>query len=92
MQSLRTWLSSAKWHEHHPVDDPKFYDFIAAVWDETQRLWDEIAAKDLIASEAEECHPELKHLVPQAVTRAHEEGTLILDFLCRMKEQGRNLA
>lgn len=92
MAALRAWLGGAHWFGHHPADDDRFYGFIAAVWDEVGGLWNEKEAKEIIAAEARAINPNQEPLIPDTVKRAHDEGTLILEFLAVMKQNGRTFS
>ncbi len=90
-RALKRWLSPDTWYKWHPIDDPRFYDFILAIWDDDQGLWDEALARETMTRVALELHPGFEDLVEKTVEGRHSEGTLILDFLCRMKERGRQI-
>ena len=89
--ALQTWLVSPKWYCGHPRDDLKFFDFVGSAWDDEQSLWDEAMVREKIARAAQEFNEGQEHLITQGVDRAMPMGTLLLDFLCRMKANGRVL-
>lgn len=90
MAALRSWLSPETSHKWHPIDDGRFYEFIHAVWQEKQTLWDESEARETIERVYRELHPnDGDELVTRVAQKRREEGSLILDYLSHLMEVGR---
>lgn len=84
MVKLRNWVGLSTYYKHHPLDDDRFYSFIAAIWNEKQCLWDEQSASDIMENEAKKLHPEDNDaLIEKVVSERRSEGTLILEFLSK---------
>ena len=91
-EALRAWLGPATAHTEHHLDNARFYKFITQVWRVCQGLWDEALARDRIAAAARELHPDWpEDLVTEIVETRRQQGTLILDFLSSLREQGEPL-
>ena len=89
MEELRTWLAPGTWYKNHPCDDSRFYVFVASVWNDEHRLWDEAAAREIIANKAVELHPNSNDLAKEVAAKRISEGTSILDFLSLLRAEGR---
>jgi hypothetical protein len=91
--ALRVWISSLTAHKEHPLDDARFYQFIAQVWRVRQGLWDEALARERMKVAAQELHPDWpEDLVNKIVETRRQQGTLILDFLSSLREHGKLLS
>lgn len=90
MKALDSWLAPDTAYKGHPIDDTRFYVFVGHVWRDTRGLWDESQARELLKGKIEELHSDWPpDLVDEVVERARSEGTLILDFLCGLKDTGK---
>jgi len=86
MEMLDSWIGLDTAHEHHGNDEVIFYLFIAHVWKDYHRAWDETEAKDILKRKAEEYHPEWSsELISKMVEERTKTGTLILEFLRHLK-------
>lgn len=93
MNALERWLGPSTAYKEHPLDDARFYSFVAQVWCERQGLWDESLAREEMAKAAKRLHPEWSlDLISGFVEKRHEQGTLILDFLSSLREHGEVLS
>ena len=89
MAALHKWLGMSTWYKWHPIDNGRFYEFIHAVWEELHGLWDEQWAREIMEREARELYPEYTDvLITESVQRRREEGSLILDYLSHLREEG----
>jgi hypothetical protein len=87
--ALRAWLAPSTAHTEHPLDDARFYNFIAQVWRARQGIWDETVAKERMSAAARDLHPDWPaDLVSKLVETRRQQGTLILNFLASLREQG----
>jgi len=86
MQALNDWLSPETWYKEHPIDDGRFFVFVASVWSDVHRIWDEAAAREIIASHARDLHPGFDELSTKVAEKRVSQGTLILDFLSNLSE------
>ena len=90
MAALRKWLGPETSYKWHPLDNGRFYEFIHAVWLEHQRLWDESLAREIMEREARTLHPEWgPELIGEMIEKRRSEGSLILDYLSHLREQGK---
>jgi hypothetical protein len=88
-EALREWLSPETAHAHHEIDDARFYDFIACVWIDEQRIWDEGVARDNMKQIAILLHPSWPpDTIENFINDRLSEGTTILDFLLNAKKKG----
>ena len=88
--ALRAWLAPSTAHKEHPVDDARFYRFIAEVWRAHHGLWDEALVRDRIAAVATVLHPDwAEEIVAKIVESRRKHGTLILDFLTSLHERNK---
>jgi hypothetical protein len=93
MKALERWLRPSTAYKEHPIDDARFYGFIAQVWFECQGLWDEDLAREEMTSTAKRLHPEWPDdLISGFVEDRKEQGTLILDFLSSLRANGEVLS
>ena len=92
MKALQAWLGPDTGLKGEMAEDDRFYDFVLAVWDELQTLWNEAQARETIIREAESLHPDAdKDSIIEIAEARIAEGTLILEFLMRAKASGRCL-
>ena len=90
MKSLHTWLVKDTWYKWHPIDNVRFYLFIGHVWKDCHGLWDEATAREIMISKAKKLHPDLSpDCLDEIMEKRKSEGTLILDFLCELKDQNK---
>ncbi len=89
MQALEHWLGPETWYKRHPIDDARFHVFIASVWNDEHRIWDEVQAREIIRQEARRLHPGSDQLAAQVAEKRVTEGTTILDFLWHLREEKR---
>lgn len=88
-EGLRAWLAPSTAHTEHPLDSARFYRFIAQVWRVRQGIWDETLAKERMSAVARDLHPDWpESLVTEIVETRRRQGTLILDFLTSLRDQG----
>lgn len=86
-QKLRDWLGAETSYKFHPIDDERFYEFIASVWREKRGIWDESQALEAMLREAKRLHSEWgEDLIQTFVEERLSQGTLILDFLTSIEE------
>ena len=89
--ALHNWLAPETSYKTHPIDDIRFFVFIGYVWKDTHQLWDESGIRDILRQKIKELHPDWpSELTEDVIERARSKGTLILDFLCGLKDT-RNL-
>jgi len=90
MAVLRAWLGPSTSYKHHPIDNGRFYTFIDAIWKEQRKLWDEVQAREIIEREVRALHPDdyPSDLIAKMIEQRVSEGTMILDYLCHLKEEG----
>jgi hypothetical protein len=90
MEMLDRWIGWDTAYEHHPIDDANFYLFIGHVWKDCRDLWDESMAREILTRRAKEVHPDWDpNLITKIVETRKAEGTLILDFLCALKNSNK---
>ena len=89
MDALRRWLKSDGWSNRHPIDEPKFHDFVWAVWEDHKSLWDEQLARDIMKLEARKLHPGFDDVIEKVVYERRSEATQILDFLTHLHKKGK---
>ena len=90
MEALRRWLGPETAYKWHPIDDAMFYLFIGHVWRDCQSLWDEAEARDIMKREAKSLHPDWSsEFIGDFVEKRQSEGTLILDFLCALRDENK---
>ena len=88
--ALHAFLAPDTCYKPHPIDDVNFYLFIGEVWRDTRQLWDESSVRDIVRQRAEELHGDWDgDLVKEIVDRVVSEGTIILDFLCALKDAAK---
>jgi hypothetical protein len=93
IKALERWLAPETSYKEHPIDDARFYSFIAQLWSERPGLWDEGLAREEMTSTAKRLHPEWPDdLISEFVEDRKEQGTLILDFLSSLRDQGEVLS
>ena len=87
MEALRRWLNPSTWYTGNPIDEERFFLFIATAWNEQHTIWDEAAAREILPNEVRKPHPELgENPMPDVPGRCKSDGTLILDFLSRVQD------
>jgi hypothetical protein len=87
-EALKAWLSPITAHTNHPIDDARFYDFIAFVWIDEKRIWDEGLALDNLKRIAQELHPSWPlETIEELVHDRLSEGSKILAFLSNAREK-----
>jgi hypothetical protein len=75
-------------HTKHPIDDARFYDFIAQVWIDEEKIWDEALARDNMKRIAQELHPSWDtDMIEEFINNRISVGSTILDFLSNAKEK-----
>ena len=90
MKALKGWLAPSTAYKRHPLDNSRFYLFIGYVWKDCQTLWEEDKAREIMKQEALKLHPEWdKKFIAEFVDKRRSEGTLILDFMCALKDEGK---
>jgi len=89
MEALRRWAAPGTWHTHHPYEDARFFAFVASVWHDIHGLWDESVAREVMTNEAKKLHSGSDDLITEVVERRKAEGTLILDFLSHVRDEGK---
>lgn len=90
MEALKRWLAPSTSYKWHPIDNSRFYLFIGCVWKDCQSLWDEGKSAEIMRQEALRLHPEWdKKSISEFVDKRRSEGTLILDFLCTLREENK---
>jgi len=90
MKALNDWPVPDTAFKKHPIDDVRFYVFVGHVWRDIRRLWDESQVRDILKGRIEEMHSDWRpDLVEETVERARSEGTLLLDFLCGLRDTGK---
>lgn len=88
MEALKHWLAPSTSYKSHECDNPRFYLFIAHVWKDCQSLWDERKSVEIMKQEAMKLHPEWdKQFIADFIEKRKSEGTLILDFMCALKDE-----
>jgi len=88
--ALDEWLGLPTSYEHHPIDDANFYLFVGHVWKDCRGLWDESMAKEILTKRAKELHSDWPpDLITKIVESRRSEGSLILDFLCALKNRNK---
>ena len=93
MNALRLWLDPDTWYKRQPFDDCRFYDFLAAVWNEQRTLWNEVEAREIIIREANSIHPTAaSRLLIETIRKREAQGTLILDFLTHRNDSGNSVS
>ncbi len=88
-EALRQWLAPSTWHTGHPTDDSRFCVFVASVWNDEQKLWDEAEARQIIANKAMALHDGIGDLAKEEAAKRVREGSTILDFLSLLRGAGR---
>ncbi|MEQ8791758.1 MAG: hypothetical protein RIC55_36180 [Pirellulaceae bacterium] len=87
--ALRNWIGKPTWHTSHPLDEQRFYRFIAAVWRDEHGIWNEALARETMVREAMSLDPEIgREFAEEEVDLWRSKGTLILDFFSNMRELG----
>jgi len=90
MEMLDRWIGLDTAYKSHPIDDANFYLFIGYVWRDSCGLWDEQMTREILKRRATELHPDWpSNLITKIVERRKSEGTLILDFLCTLKNENK---
>ena len=51
-EALRHWLGPETWYTGHPCDDARFSVFVASVWNDEHRIWDEAVVREKIRNMA----------------------------------------
>jgi len=88
MKALEKWLAPETSYKKHPIDDINFYIFIGYVWKDIHNFWDESMARDTIKRKIKELHPEWPpDLIEKVTEERKSDGTIILDFLCALKDE-----
>ena len=88
-EALRAWLRPRTWDTDSADDRSRFFVFVASVWNDEHRLWDEAEACEIIANEAEKLHPDSGDRARTVAKKRVFEGTRILDFLWLLRKKGR---
>lgn len=89
LEAMQRWLAPGTWHKTHPLDDGRFCLFVASVWNDEHKLWDEPVARERIRNEAIRLHPGCDDLAAEVAKRRVSEGSEILDFLAHLREDDR---
>ncbi len=89
LEAMRHWLGPGTWHKTHPIDDARFFVFVASVWNDEHKIWDETVARERIRHEALRLHPGSDDLAAKVAERRVSQGAIILDFLAHLREDGR---
>jgi len=90
LEMLDRWIGLDTSYKSHPIDDANFYLFVGHVWRDCRGLWDEQMAREILTRKVKELHPEWpSDLITKIVERRKSEGTLILDFLCVLKNENK---
>src|SRR5687767_13416140 len=86
---LRAWLDLEGWHVRNAVTDRHFLIFMASVWADEHKIWDEQRACEVIGNLARELHPDLADTTITETLRDRRcpQGSLILDFLATVDEE-----
>jgi hypothetical protein len=87
MRALSAWLGPDTWYKQHAFDDGRFYTFVASVWRDEHRIWDESGARERICDVALRLHPDCAVLAAEVARTRVSQGTTILDFLSHMRRQ-----
>src|SRR5262245_23442261 len=88
-EALKQWLGPDTWYARHPIDDARFCIFVASVWNDEHRIWDEGMAREIIREQAKQLHPGLDDLAEKVAEKRVSEGTTILDFLAHLQAEMR---
>ena len=90
-EALHGWLGRGAAYKKHPIDNERFYIFLAHVWQDCGTLWDEATAREIMKHKARELHPEAEwsdSFIDSFVRERVSEGTNILEFLVTLKAKG----
>ena len=79
-EALQQWLGPHTWYKNHPIDDARFSLFIASVWNDGHRFWNEALAREKISQEAIRLHPGQDPLANEVAKERGAEGSTILNF------------
>jgi hypothetical protein len=86
-EALHRWLAPETWYKGHPIDDARFSVFVASVWNDAHKVWDEVRTREIIRNKAIELHPGCDDLANEVAERRVSQGTGILDFFSHVKGQ-----
>jgi len=82
VSAMRSWLASAISYNSGPNEDDKLYLFVAHVWHDQKKVWDEAHIRDVFRREAKELgdDPDSDH-VSEVIRIGLSKGTMLLEFL-----------